>query len=118
MLAQLGALGDVTEPIKVDVGAADHGHILPRAIPLAALGIFLEPGDGQGASRFGDQARVVEHILDGGADFIDRDDDHPVDTGPGDLERLPSNLRHGYAIREQVQGVEWQADTSTRAERC
>ena len=117
MLAQLSALRDVPEPVEVDVGAADDGDVPQGIILVVAFREFLEPRHGQGASGFGDQARVVEHILDGGANLVDRNDDNLVDAGPGDVKRLPSDLRHGHAVCEHVQRVERQANTPSRLER-
>ena len=51
--AQLGALGDMAQAIKVDVGTGvdTHQHLAAAAF---ALHVLLDPGDTQRAGRLGD----------------------------------------------------------------
>ena len=62
----------------------------------------LEPGEGEGARRFGHGAAVVEDVLDGGADGVVVDGDDLVQQVPAQAEGFGSGAAHGDAVAEQA----------------
>ena len=78
LLAELGALGDEAQAVEVHVRAAGDGHQrLP--LELVRLDVLLDRRHAQRAGRLEDAARVLEHVLDGGADGVGVDDHEVVD---------------------------------------
>ena len=78
LLAQLGTLGDEAQAVEVHVGAAgDRDQVRLFAVPL---GPRLDAGDGERAGGLEDRARVLEHVLDRGADGVGVDQDDVVDA--------------------------------------
>ena len=66
----------------------------------------LDAGDGQGTGRLDDRAGVLEHVLDGGADFVRAHQQDLVD----ELARQPEGLlTHAFdrnTVREYADSVE------------
>ena len=102
-LADLGPLGDVTQPVEIDVGAGvdgDQGAVVDGLRMGGGPG--LEAGQGQGAGRLGDGAAVVEDVLDGGADGVVVDGDDLVEQVLAQAEGLVARAAHGDAVAEQT----------------
>jgi hypothetical protein len=72
----------------------------PRA-PVSG-DVLLHPGDAEGAGRFEDAARVLEHVLDGGAGGVGVDRDPAVDQLAGEAEGFGAHRLDRRAIREQA----------------
>ena len=66
----------------------------------------LEARDRQRAGRLHDAPRVVEDVLDGGADLVVGHAHHFVDDLLGDGERVHADLAHGDAVGEDADVVE------------
>ncbi|KKY54547.1 hypothetical protein AAY86_00005, partial [Pseudomonas amygdali pv. tabaci str. ATCC 11528] len=98
--AQLGALGNVTQTVEVDVGSGVDGHQCLTA-DAALLDVFLDPGNTQRARRLGDRAGVVVDVLDRRADFIGADGDHLIDIMTAHFKGVMADLRHRHAIGKQ-----------------
>ena len=108
LLADLGPLGDMAQPVEVQVGAAvdrDEAAVLE----LAPLGILLQAGEADGAGRLGDGAGVVEDVLDRGADLVGIDGDDLVEQLAAQAEGLRAGLAHGHAVGEQADLIEHHA---------
>ena len=70
-LAELGALGDEAQPIEVHVGAAQHRRQpLPGRAPGARATHAFRPATASAPAGSMIAARVVEDVLDGGADLV------------------------------------------------
>ena len=54
----------------------------PARVGRVGGDVLLEPGDCEGARRLDDGARVLEDVLDGGADLVRGHLDHLVDEPP------------------------------------
>ena len=101
MLADLGALGHVAEPREVHVGARgdrDDGPRAERSRPARAL----QPGERERARRLEHRARVLEGVLDGGADLVEADGEAVVEVAPAELEGELADLPHGDAVGEHA----------------
>ena len=75
-------------------------RVLPRTPCL--LGVRLGPGDGQRAGRLEDRARVLEHVLDRGADLVGIDQDDLVDQLLAEAEGFLADLLHRHAVGEHA----------------
>ena len=105
LLADLGTLGDEAEPVEVHVRPAGDRH--QRLVPQPARrDVLLHRGDAHRPGRFEDAPRVLEHVLDRGADRVGVDDDEVVDQRPGQAERLLAHLLDGRPVGEQADVVE------------
>ena len=104
-LAQLGPLGHEPEAVEVHVGAAQDGGEA-QAAHVARAGPGLEARDRERARRLHHAARVVEDVLDGGADLVVRDPDHLVHVAPRELEGQLAHLAHRDPVREDPDVVE------------
>ena len=91
--------------------------IATRVSPLSlfALDVWLGPGDGQGARGLEDGARVLEHVLDGGAGRVGIDEDDLVDQVAAEAEGLLADLLDGDAVGEKADLVEPDAACPPRA---
>ena len=107
-LADFGALGDEAQPIEVHVRAAQHRHE-PRVPGARALHPRPQAGHGQRAGRLHDRARVVEDVLDRGADLVVRDADDLVDRRLHDRERELADLADRDAVGEDADAIEHDA---------
>ncbi len=105
LLAHLGALGDEAQAVEVGVGAAGDGDELLVA-DLLARHVRLGAGDGDRARRLEDRARVLEDVLDRGADRVGVDQDHLVDQFARDAEGLLADLLHRDAVGKEAHVVE------------
>ena len=101
LLADLGALGDEAQPVEVHVGAAGDGHE-GLALELVRLDVLLDRRHAQRAGRLEDAARVLEHVLDGGADRVGVDDDEVVDQRARQAEGLLAHQLDRGAVGEQA----------------
>ncbi|RMW23417.1 hypothetical protein ALO97_05610 [Pseudomonas syringae pv. tagetis] len=99
--AQLGALGNVTQAVKVDVGPGVDRH-QRLAADAALFDVFLDPGHAQRARRLGDRAGVVVDILDRSANLVGADGDHFIDIMTAHLKGVMADLRHRHAIGKQT----------------
>src|SRR5213076_394631 len=73
-LADFSALGDEAQAVEVHVGAAgdrDEG----LALDLVLVDVLLDGGHAERASGLENAARVLEHVLDGGAHRVGIDND-------------------------------------------
>ncbi len=97
LLPDLGALGNESQPVEVHVGAAGDRDVrlALRAVPLRVL---LERRHAQRACRLEDAARVLEHVLDRGADRVGVDDLEVVDQFARQPERLFADELDGRAV--------------------
>ena len=68
--------------------------------------VLLHRGDAHRPGRLEDAPRVLEHVLDRGADRVGVDDDEIVDQRPGQAERLLAHLLDGRPVGEQADVVE------------
>ena len=108
LFAHLGAFGDKTQAVEVHVGARGNCDQRP-ALRLVALDVFLDAGNGECARRLQDRARVLEHILDRGADGIGVDQYHFINVLPAEAEGLFADQLDGGAVGEQADLVELDA---------
>ena len=70
-----------------------------RRLPLDVL---LQPGQAERAGRLGDGARVVEDVLDRGADLVCIDGDDLVQQLAAEAEGFGAGLTHRDAVGEQA----------------
>ena len=78
-------------------------------LPCAALArdVFLQAGDRQRAGGLDDGARVLEDVLDGGADLVGVDEHDLVDVLRGRARNVSSPTRlHGDAVGEDADAIE------------
>ena len=101
-LAQLGALGDEAQPVEVHVRAAGDRRRSVRSLVRCARTHALTPAIGERARRLEDRARVLEHVLDRGADRVGVDAHHLVDVLAREAERLLADLLDRDAVGEQA----------------
>ena len=73
-----------------------------RSLRAMALAPRLDAGDRQRAGRLEDRARVLEHVLERGADRVGVDQHHVVDQLAADAERLLADLLDRDAVGEQA----------------
>ncbi len=107
-LADLRAFGHEPQTIEVHVGAAQDRH--ERLIRDAgALDPRPQPRDGERSGRFHDRPRVVEDVLDRGADLVVRDAHDLFNRGLDDGEREPADFANGDAIGEDAHAIEHDA---------
>ena len=66
---QVGALRDVPQPVEIHVGATVDRH-QPLVLPALARHELLDARHRQRTRRLDDRARILEHVLDRGADLI------------------------------------------------
>jgi hypothetical protein len=99
-LAHFRPLGHEPQPIEVDVGAAQHRdqRLIARALPLDP---GLETCGGQRTGRLHHAPRVVEDVLDRGADLVVRHAYDFVDRLLHDRERPLADFPHGHPIGEE-----------------
>ncbi len=95
----------MAQPVKVDIGAAVHGH-QRAAFDCLALDVALQTGHTEGTRWLGDGARVLVDVLDGRADLVGAHQQHLVHALAGDTERLLAHLLHGNAVGEDPHMVE------------
>ncbi|MNI44050.1 hypothetical protein D3C73_984020 [compost metagenome] len=76
---------------------------------------MLGAGHRHGARRFQDAARVLEHILDGGADRVRVDHHEVVHVLARELEGFDAHHLDGGAIRKQADVVQLHAATGAHA---
>ena len=107
LLAEGGALGDEAEAVEVHVGAGGEGDELAGGVRGGVGGgVFLEAGEGEGAGRFEDRARVFEDVFDGCAGFVCGDEDNVVDDGAAEAEGFGPDGFDGGAVCEEPDFVE------------
>ena len=108
MLAELGLLGDEAQPVEVGVGARGD-----RDQRLAARAIALDPrlgaGDAQRPRRLEHHARILEDVLDRGADLVGVDQHHVVDQRAADAEGFAADLLHRDAVGKETDVIELDA---------
>ena len=104
--AELRALGDETQAIEVHVGAAQRRRRAAARARCARLDVRLQAGERQRAGRLHDRARVVEDVLDRGADLVVVDADDLVHRRLHDREGVLADLLHRDAVGEQPDIVE------------
>ena len=103
--AELGAFRDEAEPIEVHVRAAQDGR-QRRALRAGPLDPLPQAGDPQRAGRLHDRSRVVEDLLDRGADLVVRHAHDLVHRLPDDRKRDLSHLAHGDTIGKDADAIE------------
>jgi hypothetical protein len=103
VFAEGGALRDEAEAVEVHVCAGCDGD---EAAGGAGAGVardpLLEAGEGERARGLHDGARVLEHVLDGGAGLVGGDLDDLVDDLLADAERLLTDGLDGGAVGEEA----------------
>mmetsp|Transcript_15590 Transcript_15590/g.20968 ORF Transcript_15590/g.20968 Transcript_15590/m.20968 type:complete len:387 (-) Transcript_15590:820-1980(-) len=104
-VADVGSLRHHPQPIKVHVRPRSHRN------HSAALHFrFGEPlfgtGNGKGARRLHDGAGVLEHVLQGSANFIVRDQDHLVHNVLRHSKRFFAHDFHRHAVGKRVDLLE------------
>ena len=67
---------------------------------------FLDAGYGERTCRLDDGARILEHVLDGGADLVRIQQQNLVDMRATEIERLLSNTLHRNTIGENSDPIE------------
>ena len=101
-LAELGTLGDVPQPVEIEVGARVDGHERARdRRTIAAQRVFLEAGEADSSGRLGAGAGIVERVLHRRADLVRRHRDDLVEELAADAEGLGADLAHGDAVGEE-----------------
>src|SRR5690606_35229620 len=97
---QLGTLGNVAQPVEVDVGPRvdAHQYLAGGAI---ALDVLLDPGNGQCAGGLGDRAGVVVDILDRRTELVGAHGDHFIDMVLADIEAVVADLRYRHTVGEE-----------------
>ncbi|RMO16362.1 hypothetical protein ALQ46_05467, partial [Pseudomonas savastanoi pv. phaseolicola] len=106
--AQLGALGNVTQTVEVDVGSGVDRHQCLTA-DTALLDVFLDPGHAQRAGGLGDRAGVVVNVLDRRADIVGADGDHFIDIMTAHFKGVMADLRHRHTIGKQPDLAQYHA---------
>jgi hypothetical protein len=101
LFADFGALGDEAQAVEVHVGAGGHRH-QRLALHAVLLGPGLGAGHRQRAGRFEDGARVLEDVLDRGADGVGIDQHHLVHVLLAQAEGLLADVLHRRAVGEQA----------------
>ena len=114
-LADFGAFGDEAQTVEVHVGSASDGDHGPAAHGMLGSPGF-HAGHGQRAGRFEDAARVLENVLDRGADRIGIDPYDFVDEFAADAECLLADLFDRGTVAEQADVLE--PDPPTRLDRA
>src|ERR1700730_5371618 len=114
LAAEIGTLGDVAQPVKVHVRAAVDRH-QALAAPAFACRVFLEPGDRQRPGRLDDRARVLEHVLDRGADLVGAEQHDLVHVAATQRKGLLADAPHRHAVGENSHPLE--GDAPARLER-
>ncbi len=96
-LTHFGAFGDMTQAVEIHVCAAvDAGqHLAPDAL---AFHILFHAGHAKCARRLNNGAVVVEHILDGSADFVGIHQNDFIDVFAYQIEGVLTHLFYGHAI--------------------
>ena len=79
-------------------GDGDQGLVLE----LVLRGVLLGAGHRQRAGRFEDRARVLEDVLDRGADRVGIDQHHLVDVLLAETEGLLADVLDRRAVGEQA----------------
>ena len=105
LFTQRGQFGDMAQPVKVHVGAAENGDKAP-VLQVLPLDILFQPGQGQCPGRFRDGAGILEYILDRGADLVDVDRQDLIDQLPADAECFLSRLPYRGAVGEDVHVIQ------------
>src|SRR5690606_14776083 len=106
VLAELGPLGDVHQPIEVHVRAARDRDVVLALTALLALQPALQARDGERAGRLHDDAAVLENVLDRGADLVRLDEHDLVDDLAGHGEGVIADAPDGDAVREDADVLE------------
>ena len=101
LLAQLGALGDVAQAVKIHIGAAGHGN-QRLAAELFALGVQLKARHGGGAGRLQNGAGVFKHVFQRGADLVGVHQDHFVQQLAAQAEGFFAHQLHRDAVGKQA----------------
>ena len=107
-LAHFRAFGDVAQTVEVHVGTAQGGNQV-LALDFLALDVFLDAGHTQGTGRLGNGAGILEHILDGRADFVGGYGDHLVHVVLADLPGVLTNLLDCHTISKDAHFIEHHA---------
>ncbi len=110
--AEIRAFGDVAQAVEVHVRAAVDAHDA-LAVALLARDPFLQARHGQRAGGLDDGARVLEHVLDRGADLVGVDEQDLIDVLAAQIEGLFTHALHGDAVREDADAVERHAFAGT-----
>ena len=103
--AQVGALGDVAQPVEIQVGAAVDGHVALARGVLAGR-VALGARHRERAGRLEHRARILEHVLDGAADLVGIDAQHLIDVLARQREAALAHGAHGDAVGEQADALE------------
>src|SRR5690606_5725632 len=106
--ANVGAFGNEAQAVEVHVGAAGDGDEL-LVLELLAFGVGLEARHGQRAGGFKNAARVLEYVLDGGADGVGVDQDDLVDQLAHETEGFLAGQLDGGAVGEQADVFQFHA---------
>ena len=108
MLADLGPLGDMAQPVEIHVGAAVDRDQRAGALRFAHR-IGLEAREADRARRLGDGAGILEDVLHRRADLVGRDGDDFVEQFAAEPERLLAGLPHRDAVGEEPDLIEHDA---------
>ncbi len=73
---------------------------------ILARHVFLDAGHRQGARGLGDGARVLENVLDGGADLIGAHQNDLIDVLARKTKGLLAHAPHGDAVGEHADAIE------------
>src|SRR5690606_34323234 len=99
LLTKFSALRNITQPLKIDVGATGNGDVgFPRH--AMSSNIFLNTRHAHRTRRFRNGARIFEDILDARADFVVIHGDNFVNRFAQYAESFLPDLSHGNAIRK------------------
>src|SRR5690606_4735353 len=99
LLADLGALGHMTQAIEVDIGTRIDGHQHLAGTALA-LDILLDPGHTQATGGLADRTGAIVDVLDGRAHLVGGDSNHLIDVFLADIEGVLADLGHRHAVGE------------------
>ncbi len=97
----LGALGNVAQPVEIEIGAAVDGD---PATAGRGRGESegLQAGKRQRAGGLGDGARVIEDVLDRGADRVGVHRHHLIEKFTTEAKGQLADLAHGDTIGKQA----------------
>ncbi len=105
LTAHIGTFRNVPQAVEIHVGAAvdrDDAFVAP-ALPRDE---FLDACDRERSGRLDNRARILEHVLNGGADLIRIQKQDLIDILAAQRQCLFADPLHGDAVREDTNLVE------------
>src|SRR5690606_35984697 len=100
LLTDFGALGDITQTVKVHVGAANDRQQINTCDSFPRY-IFLQASYRQSSSGFGNRAGILKDVFDRGTNLIGIHRDDLIDAVSTDFPGQLANLAHRNPIRKQ-----------------